>query len=326
MAEFHIPVLLNEVLDLLAPKSGQIFVDCTLGGAGHAGPIARALGNSGALVGIDLDPESVRAAKDVFDLASRGGEIAAGVKIFLERGNYKDIKKILQGIGMQSADGILADLGMSSYDLDRSARGFSFRRDEPLDMRFNPESAEKRDREIFNAEFVLKTYSREKLADIFKRYGEEKFAFGIAGAIVKFRQSADLDSTLKLFAAIKSALPAKIKFRASDSASRIFQALRIEVNNELGNLEQFLPDAFELLNPGGRLAVISFHSLEDRIVKNFFKGRQKGCVCPPDFPQCACGKNPEGKILTPKPVIAGKEETESNPRSRPAKLRAIQKI
>lgn len=335
--EFHTPVLLNETLEYLDPKPGNIFVDCTLGGAGHALALAKEVSSKsqispGVIIGMDLDPQSLKVAQDIFDLARSSGEISA--RTYLINENYKNIDFVLSGMFISSVNGILADIGVSSYDLDFSGRGFTFQKEEPLDMRFNPEIADSRNcafgdkqhNHPFNAKFVLASYSEKDLEKIFKEYGEEKFSSRIAKAIVRHRQSYEINTTHDLLAIIRSALPAPIKFKASDSARKIFQALRIEVNGELQNLQEFLPKAFGLLAKDGRLAVISFHSLEDRIVKNFFNDKARGCICPPDFPECRCGRNPEGKILTRKPVIASAEEISQNPRSKPAKLRVIQKI
>ncbi len=332
--EFHTPVLLKEVLEYFAPAPGEVFVDCTLGGAGHALPVAKKIAvgwpnKRGALVGIDLDGESLKTAKDVFDIARSEGELPEDFPVHLVRDNYKNIAKILRELGISRPNGILADIGLSSFDLNLSGRGFSFQKDEPLDMRFNGDGLDdgaKRGRKIFNAQFILETYTEKELAEIFSRYGEENFSPQIARAILKFRQTGKIESTKQFFSIIESALPPRARFRAADSARRIFQALRIEVNGELENLKAFLPQAFAALSPGGRLGVISFHSLEDRMVKEFFREKAKGCIYPPDFPKCACGRNPEGKILTKKPLVPSAEEIESNPRSRPSKLRIIQKI
>jgi len=268
-----------------------------------------------------LDPESIKTAEQKF------ADDKVQAKSFFVKGNYKDIDSILSELGINSADAILVDIGISSYDLDLSKRGFSFQKEEPLDMRFDPESAPANKRhQPFNAKYILDSYSEEDLQNIFHQYGEEKFARRIAREIVRSMQQAEIFTTTDLFNLIKKSLPAPIRFKAADSARRIFQALRIEVNKELDNLEQFLPKAFSLLNPGGKLLVISFHSLEDRMVKQYFLEKAKGCICPPDFPECRCGRNPEAKILTKKPVTAGEQEQQQNPRSKPAKLRVIQKI
>ncbi len=318
---YHIPVLLKEIIQYLNPQPGQIVVDGTLGGGGHSLALAKAIQPDGTLVGIDLDPASLEEAKKTFT--------AAGIKTATHfvRGNYKDIDTILEGLNIKNIDAIFADIGISSYDLENSARGFSFQKNEALDMRFDPLSKpEHKRKEPLTAKFILSQYEQKDLENIFKTYGEEKFARNIAALIVKTRQEKDISSTEDLFDLIKQAIPAKFRFKAADSARRVFQSLRIEVNGELDNLQTFLPKAFALLKPGGKLAVISFHSLEDRIVKQFFAKKAKGCICPPDFPQCVCGKNAEGKILHKKTIQASEAEITANPRSRPAKLRVIQKI
>src|SRR5581483_1795744 len=214
--------------------------------------------------------------------------------------------------------GIVADLGLSSYELEH--RGMSFQTDQPLDMRFNLEG------EHIDAKFVLNNYDEGRLRKIFEDYGEEKFSRQIVRKIIETRSKSEIKNATDLYKIIVNALPKPVKHRADDSARRIFQALRIEVNHELQNLEEFLPKAFDVLNPGGRMVIVSFHSLEDRIVKQFFVGLSKGCVCPIDFPQCVCGKNPQAKILTKKPVMASEEELKKNPRAKPAKLRAVIKL
>ena len=312
---FHTPVLLGEVLELLDPKPGQTVIDGTLGGGGHAAALIERIEPNGTFLGIDLDPAAIEQAKQIF------AEKKFKSQINLVRGNYKDID-----LFAAAADKILIDVGISSYDLENSHRGFSFQKDEPLDMRFDPQSApENKHQEPFTAHYILNNYPEKDLEKIFWEFGEEKFGKRIARTIVESRQSQELLSTTELFELIKKALPAQFRFRAAESARRIFQSLRIEVNKELDNISEFLPKAFKLLNPGGRMAVISFHSLEDRIVKQFFNDKAKGCICPPEFPVCNCGRNAEAKILTKKPVTASAEEIEQNPRSKPAKLRLIQK-
>jgi 16S rRNA (cytosine1402-N4)-methyltransferase len=317
---YHIPVLLNEVLEYLDPKPGQVVVDGTLGGAGHSLAIAEKIGDSGVLVGIDLDPASLKEAEEKFS--------AHGIKTkthFIQ-GNYKYIDSVLDGLGLSAVDRILVDIGLSSYDLDQSGRGFSFQKNEPLDMRYDPTAApEHKKKEPFTAKFILATYTEKELSDIFEKYSEEKFSKKIARAIVQTRNEFPLETTTDLFNLIKKSLPAAFRFKAGDSVRRVFQALRIEVNSELDNLKQFLPRAFDALRPGGRLAIISFHSLEDRMVKQFFAELARGCICPPDFPTCVCGKEPKAKILTKKPVTATEQETGQNSRSIPAKLRVIEK-
>jgi 16S rRNA (cytosine1402-N4)-methyltransferase len=309
----HVPVLSKEVVELLDPKPGQVFVDCTLGGGGHALAIAQRIGKAGRIIGIDLDPAAIAAAEKLFT-----AERPAAPHTFV-RGSYADIDVILEQNGTERADLILADVGISSYDLEQSGRGFTFQQDQPLDMRFDPAAHR-------TAAHIVNTYTEQHLAEIFRMFGEDAHSSRIARGIVAQRQTDTIATTLQLFDVIKRSLPGSIRYKAADSARRIFQALRIEVNGELDSLSTFLPKAFRLLAPGGRLAVISFHSLEDRTVKQFFLAKAKGCICPSDFPECRCGRLPEGKILTRKVVMASGEEIVRNPRSRPAKLRVIEKI
>jgi 16S rRNA (cytosine1402-N4)-methyltransferase len=234
------------------------------------------------------------------------------------QGNFALIDKIISNHKFPAPDGIVADLGLSSYELEH--RGISFQTDQPLDMRFDQSQS-------LDAKFILNNYDEKRLVKIFEDYGEEKFSRQIVKKVIGLRtKGVEIKHTNDLYKVIQEALPKPVKHKADDSARRIFQALRIEVNHELENLKEFLPKAFDLLAPGGRLIVVSFHSLEDRIVKQYFVGLTKGCVCPPDFPQCICGKNPQAKILTKKPVTAAARELNHNPRSNPAKLRAIIKL
>ncbi len=318
---FHVPVLLKEVLEILDPKPGQTIIDGTLGGGGHALALAKAVEPKGILLGIDLDPAALTEATE------RAKDAEIQTKLHFVKGNYRDIKKIVNEFGLSEINAIIIDIGISSYDLEGSNRGFSFQKHEPLDMRFDPEARpEHKSKEPFTAGFILNHYSEKELKEIFEKYSEEKFSSKIARGIIAHRQEKSIETTEDLFNIIKHSLPQALRFKAGDSARRIFQALRIEVNKELENLEKFLPDAFEVLAKGGKLAVISFHSLEDRIVKHFFLEKAKGCICPPDFPQCVCGKEPLAKILTKKPITASLEEQKENSRSIPAKLRVIQKI
>jgi len=319
--DFHTPVLSDEVLEYLNPKPGETAVDGTLGGAGHALEIAKRIEPDGTLVGIDLDSAAIDQAKKVFEKQKLKS------KIFFAQDNYKNIDRVLENLAIKKADLILVDIGISSFDLEQSKRGFSFQKEEPLDMRFNTEDRlENKRKQPFTAYFILQSYPEKELEKIFREYGEEKFSRKIARVIVRHRQQTEILTTTDLLELIKQALPAPLRFKAADSARRIFQSLRIEVNAELENLKEFLPKAFRLLTPGGRLAVISFHSLEDRIVKQFFNDRAKGCICPPEFPICKCGRDAQAKILTKKPISAGSKEQEQNPRSKPAKLRVLQKF
>jgi 16S rRNA (cytosine1402-N4)-methyltransferase len=310
----HIPVLLKEVIFYLKPGSGENFVDATLGGGGYTKAILERIQPSGKVLAIDLDKDALKNA----ELGMKNAEL--GKNLVLHHGNFQNINKITKEHEFNNISGVVADLGLSSYELDQSARGFSFQKKEPLDMRFDQSQSE-------DAKFILNNRSEQELVKIFNDYGEEKFSRQIARKILECRmQNAELRHTNELYQIIQEALPKPVKHKADDSARRIFQALRIAVNYELSALEEFLPKAFDLLNPGGRLVIVSFHSLEDRIVKQYFNSLSKGCVCPIDFPQCVCGKNPQGKVLTKKIVIASPEELETNIRSKPAKLRAIVKL
>ncbi len=305
----HIPVLLSEVLSYLNPKSGENFIDATLGGGGYSRAISESVGSGGKILAIDLDKDAIENAK---------GQMSNVKCLTVAQGNFKDIDKIVKHHKFSPPDGIVADLGLSSYELEH--RGISFQTNQPLDMRFD-QSQE------LTAKFILENYDENRLRKIFEDYGEEKFSRQIAREVIGYRvKGKEIRQTSDLYQLIVNALPKPVKHRADDSARRIFQALRIEVNHELSSLEEFLPKAFGLLAPGGKLVVVSFHSLEDRIVKQFFVKLSKGCVCPLEFPQCICGKNPKGKILTKRPVVASEEELRHNPRSKPAKLRAIIKL
>jgi 16S rRNA (cytosine1402-N4)-methyltransferase len=318
----HIPVLLNEVLECLDLRPGQNIVDATLGGGGYTSAIVDRIKPGGKVLAIDLDEDAVKNFKQRLQPPrhptgdtppQQGGEAPQIVQ-----GNFSKIDHIVKNHNFPAPDGIVADLGLSSYELEH--RGISFRTDQPLDMRFDQSQPE-------DAKFILNNYEEKRLIQIFEDYGEEKFSRQIVKKLIGNRQQGiETRHTHELYQLIVEALPKPFKHKADDSARRIFQALRIEVNHELENLQEFLPKAFDLLVPGGRMVIVSFHSLEDRIVKQFFAGLAKGCVCPIDFPQCICGKNPKGKILTKKPVTANSRELELNSRSKAAKLRAIQKI
>lgn len=325
----HIPVLLNEVLHILNPQSGENFVDATLGGGGYSRQILEKIGPDGKLLSIDLDQDAIENQKSIHSTSS--GQAIKNQNWILHHGNFKDIDRIIKHYNFPAPNGIVADIGFSSYQLDQSSRGISFQKKELLDMRFDQSQKE-------NAEFILNTRSQKELEEIFKKFGEEKFSRQIARRVLEYRiqnQSSfakasedlrEIKYTTDLYQIIKDALPKPVKHKTDDSARRIFQALRIAVNHELSNLEEFLPKAFDLLASGGRLAIVSFHSLEDRMVKEFFLKLSKGCVCPIDFPECLCGQSPKAKILTKKPIIASQKELDMNIRSKPAKLRAIQKI
>jgi 16S rRNA (cytosine1402-N4)-methyltransferase len=321
----HTPVLLQEVIKYLDPKPGDTVVDGTLGGGGHSKAIAERIAPDGFLLGIDLDPAAIQKAENVFD------ESGIKIKHQFVPGNYADIKEIYQAAakdnGLEaSPNKILVDVGISSYDLEGSNRGFSFQKDEPLDMRFDPNAINEGHQTPRNAAYIVNHFSKEQLQKIFSEYGEERFSGRISSGIISRREISEIATTAELLETIQQSLPANLRYTYQNSARRIFQSLRIAVNRELENIQRFLPEAFELLPSGGRLAVISFHSLEDRIVKRFAQDLVKGCICPPEFPECRCGKEPLAKLLNKKPIIAGDAEIAENSRSRPAKMRVIQKL
>jgi 16S rRNA (cytosine1402-N4)-methyltransferase len=301
----HIPVLADEVRELLAVKPGETVVDATFGAGGHAGLLAADLRGSGRFIAIDRDPT----VQPYFDRFRR----AAGVPARLHRGEAADVLGQLAENDVR-VDAILLDLGVSSMQLDRPERGFSYAVDAPLDMRMNP-------RDELSAREIVNEWSERDLAQIFKRYGEERYARQIARAIGRERRRRPIERTAELVEIIRAAIPAPARFGDGHPARRVFQALRIAVNDELGELEHALAAAFEMLRPGGRLAVISFHSLEDRIVKRFMRERERGCVCPPDFPVCVCGHEPELRALNRRPIRPSTRETAANPRAASARLR-----
>ncbi|MCI5752933.1 MAG: 16S rRNA (cytosine(1402)-N(4))-methyltransferase RsmH [Oscillospiraceae bacterium] len=302
----HIPVLLEQCLEGLDIKSDGIYLDGTCGGAGHSREIAKRLTN-GRLVGIDRDPEAVKTAS----------ERLAGYNAQVVKGNYSEIKDISKELGIDGYDGILLDLGVSSYQLDNGSRGFSYHTDAPLDMRMSMEGTSARD--------IVNTYSEEQLSKILFEYGEEKFSRNIAANIIAARKEKPIETTLELAEIVKSSIPARFR-REKNPCKKSFQAIRIAVNCEFEHLDKGLDDAFDMLNIGGRLCVITFHSLEDRIVKQRFASFCTGCICPPDFPQCVCGRTPAGRLVNRKPIEADEKELEANVRSRSAKLRIIEKI
>jgi 16S rRNA (cytosine1402-N4)-methyltransferase len=305
----HVPVLAEEVRRLLAVQPGETVVDATFGAGGHAALLVSDLGRRGKLIAIDRDP-SVR---PYFERLRR----RAAVQVRFLRGDFAAVLRQLADNGVQ-ADAVLLDLGVSSMQIDRPERGFSYATDAPLDMRMDP-SAESSARELING------LPERELARIFKDYGEERYARQIAKAIVRRRRERPFERTGDLVETIKSAIPAPARFGDGHPAKRVFQALRIAVNDELGSLEEALPSALELLRPGGRLAVISFHSLEDRIVKRFLRDEERGCTCPPDFPICVCGREPALRAVQRRPIRPSAEETAVNPRAGSARLRAAVK-
>lgn len=305
----HVPVLLKETLEFLNVKAGEVCIDATFGGGGHTKALAEKVGRDGKVLALDADAGAV----GKFQISNFKFQNVAIV-----HGNFRDLSTLAKGRGFEQIDAILFDLGLSSLELDDAGRGFSFQKDGPLDMRFDQTVGR-------TAGELLAESSERDLQKIFKEYGEERFAKKIARAVMATRAEQRLTSTSQLFEVIKRALPGALRYRAGDFARRIFQALRIAVNGETESLALALPQALALLKPGGRLAVISFHSLEDRIVKRFFVEKSRGCVCPPEFPECVCGKKPEVRVLTRKPVTPSPEEQLENTRSRSAKLRVAVK-
>lgn len=310
MSEFyHVSVLLDECIQGLNIKPDGIYVDGTLGGAGHSSQIAARL-TTGRLIGIDRDPVALKAA---------GERLAPYAdRVTLVHSNFCEIASVLEQLQIPGVDGILLDLGVSSPQLDDGARGFSYMADAPLDMRMNNEDA-------LTAHIVVNTWPYEELKRILYEYGEERYAPQIASAICRKRENAPIETTLELVDVIRSAMPPQALREKQHPAKRSFQAIRIAVNDELGSVEKVMRDAIPCLNPGGRLAIITFHSLEDRIVKNGMAEASKGCTCPPNFPVCVCGKKPKVKLISRKPIVSGEEELERNPRARSAKLRVCEK-
>lgn len=306
----HVSVLLNECLEVLNIKENGIYVDGTLGGAGHSSEILKRLSKEGRLIGIDQDTDALKAAKERLKDYSN---------VTFVHSNFSNIENVLNNLNIDGVDGILMDLGVSSYQLDEGERGFSYMKDAPLDMRMNREND-------FSAYNVVNEYSEEDLYRIIRDYGEEKFAKRIASFIVENRQEKNIETTLELVEIIKNAIPAKARREGPHPAKRTFQAIRIEVNSELSILNKTIEDGVEKLNKGGRMAIITFHSLEDRIVKNKFRDLAVSCRCPKEFPVCVCGEKAKVKIISRKAIEPTKEEVEINPRSRSAKLRVIEKL
>ena len=309
----HKPVMLDECIDYLNIRANGIYVDATLGGAGHSSEILKRLGPNGLLIGIDQDQDAIRAAGQKLEKVQTQG------RYVLYHTNFENIREVIGMQKLKAVDGVLMDLGVSSHQLDEGERGFSYQQDAPLDMRMNKS-------ERMDAAWVVNNLGREELTRIIREYGEEKWASRIAEFIVKSREVQKITTTGQLVDIIKAAIPAAARREGPHPAKRTFQAIRIAVNRELEVLEKTLREIIGFLNPGGRLAVITFHSLEDRIVKQIFKDKAQGCVCPRDFPQCVCGRTPEIRILTKKPVTPSKEELDRNPRARSAKLRVAEKL
>lgn len=304
----HVPIMVSEVLALLEPSRGGIFVDGTLGGGGHAEAVLSALPQDGRLFGIDRDDEALRAASARL---SRFGDRFTAIK-----GNFFDMKALLSARGIDRVDGILLDLGVSSHQLDAAERGFSYKAEAPLDMRMDQSAP-------LTARTVVNTWSEAELRNIFYEYGEEKFSAKIASRIVERRELQPIETTTELAELIRSAIPAKFRNEPQHPARRCFQAIRIAVNGELDGLQDAIVSAHDLLNPGGRLAILTFHSLEDRIVKNTFRSFENPCTCPKSAPVCICGKKPTAKVLTRHPLVASEQEQTENSRATSAKLRAI---
>ena len=306
----HVSVLLEETIDSLNIKPNGIYVDGTLGGGGHSLEICKRLGEGGRLIGIDQDMDAIKAAterlKDYSD------------KVTIVHSNYQDIDSILKGLVIGGVDGIVLDLGVSSYQLDNVERGFTYREDTALDMRMDQSSE-------LTASYIVNNYSEMELFRVIRDYGEDSFAKNIAKHIVKAREEKPIETTGELNEIIKAAIPAKVRKGIGHPSKKTFQAIRIELNHELDVLENSLDKMIELLNEGGRLSIITFHSLEDRIVKNIFRKNMNPCVCPPNFPVCTCGKVPMGKVITRKPIVPSDIELENNRRAKSSKLRVFEK-
>ena len=305
----HVSVLLEETISELKIKEDGIYVDGTLGGAGHAYQVCSRLGERGRFVGIDQDEAAILTGQD------RLAEF--GDKVSIVRSNYCNMKEVLHGLGVEKVDGIVLDLGVSSYQLDTVERGFSYKEDAPLDMRMD-------NRQNMTAKDIVNTYSEMELYRIIRDYGEDKFAKNIAKHIVRMRQEKEIETTYELNEAIRAAIPMKVRKNTGHPSKKTFQAIRIELNKELEVLNNTLQDMIDLLNENGRICIITFHSLEDRIVKSIFRKNENPCTCPPTFPVCMCGKESKGKVITRKPILPSEEEMENNRRSKSAKLRVFE--
>lgn len=306
----HKPVLLDECIEALNIKPDGIYLDGTLGGAGHSSEIVRRL-TTGRLIGVDRDRIALAAARERL--------AAYGDRVITVHSNFSELEQILKDLGLDKIDGMLFDLGVSSPQLDDAQRGFSYMADAPLDMRMNRDDS-------LTAADVVNTWSQEELRRILYEYGEERYAPQIAAAIVRRRENRPLETTLELVDVIRSAMPPQALREKQHPAKRSFQAIRIAVNDELGSVSKLMKAAFLHLKPGGRLAVITFHSLEDRIVKSEMQQAARGCTCPPEFPVCICGKKPQARLISRKPIVSGAKELEENSRARSAKLRVAEKI
>lgn len=306
----HYSVLLNETIEQLDIKENGIYVDGTLGGGGHASAVLQRLGETGRLIGIDQDAAAIEAA---------GERLAPfGDKVTIVRNNYSAMPQVLADLGIHGVDGIVLDLGVSSYQLDTVERGFTYREDTVLDMRMDQ-------RQTKTARNIVNEYSEMELYHMIRNYGEDKFAKNIAKHIVAARQEAPVETTGQLIEIIKAAIPKKVRATGGHPAKKTFQAIRIELNHELDVLKNNLEDMIDILDDEGRIAIITFHSLEDRIVKNIFRTCERPCICPPEFPVCVCGRESKGKVITRKPIVPGREELEENSRSKSAKLRVFER-
>ena len=306
----HKSVLLEETIESLNIKPDGIYVDGTLGGGGHAFHVCERLGENGRLIGIDQDEAAIEAA---------GKRLSPFKdKVTIVRSNYENIRSVLEGLGIEKVDGICLDLGVSSYQLDTPERGFTYREDVPLDMRMDQ-------RQEKTAADIVNTYSESELYRMIRDYGEDKFAKNIAKHIVRAREAKPIETTGELTGIIKAAIPMKMRVTGGHPAKQTFQAIRIELNRELEVLNQSIDTMIELLKPGGRLCIITFHSLEDRIVKTKFRNNENPCICPPDFPVCVCGRTSRGRVVTRKPIVPTEEEIEENSRAKSSKLRVFER-
>ncbi|HJA70770.1 MAG TPA: 16S rRNA (cytosine(1402)-N(4))-methyltransferase RsmH [Candidatus Lachnoclostridium stercoravium] len=306
----HKSVLLEETIESLNIKPDGIYVDGTLGGGGHAFHVCERLGENGRLIGIDQDEAAIEAA---------GKRLSPFKdKVTIVRSNYENIRSVLEGLGIEKVDGICLDLGVSSYQLDTPERGFTYREDVPLDMRMDQ-------RQEKTAADIVNTYSESELYRMIRDYGEDKFAKNIAKHIVRAREAKPIETTGELTEIIKAAIPMKMRVTGGHPAKQTFQAIRIELNRELEVLNQSIDTMIELLKPGGRLCIITFHSLEDRIVKTKFRNNENPCICPPDFPVCVCGRTSRGRVVTRKPIVPTEEEIEENSRAKSSKLRVFER-
>ena len=306
----HYSVLLEETIEYLNVRPGGIYVDGTLGGGGHAYEVASRLGENGRLIGIDQDADAIKAATERLEPFKE--------KVTIVRSNYRNIREVLEGLGIQKVDGIYLDLGVSSYQLDTAERGFTYRENAPLDMRMDQRNEK-------TAADIVNDYTEMELFRVIRDYGEDKFAKNIAKHIVRARENGRIETTDQLVEIIKAAIPAKMRAEGGHPAKRTFQAIRIELNKELEVLTDSIDTMIDLLNPEGRLSIITFHSLEDRIVKLRFRDNENPCICPPNLPVCVCGKKSKGKVITRKPIVPADQELEENKRSKSSKLRVFER-